>query len=308
MLPPSGLKAVMLVCEQWKGMVDDPKLWTWSVVSVNSGLDLQKLQIRRLKFIKNIRLSRPGSFDKDGIWNQPEDLTNLLQVVLDIPSITMLYGIESYDLGSVEPSLLGSALGKLDVLKPLHLANISTPQYEHLFTTIAQKESPVKELTVIGFTLGELSPTLVASAVSNVKELKLACCSGEQMLALLQEIAENERPLTKLHLSCCHMNYIDPDLVGKALNKLEEVTFASCVSGWVSQELATAILRGVLEEGSKLKKLMLKDISTSYARELDEELLRKTYKKIGQFWLKARKVVDSYAMEVRRLGAISIFD
>ena len=128
------------------------------------------------------------------------------------------------------------------------------------------------------------------------------------MLALLQEIVENERPLVKLGLSCCHMNNIDPDLVGKALNKLEAVTFGSCRFGWVSPELATATLRGVLEDGSKLKKLMLNDISSSYARGLDEELLRQTAKKIGQFWSKTRKVVDAYQQELRRLGAISIFD
>jgi hypothetical protein len=209
---------------------------------------------------------------------------------------------------SVEPALLGRALGKLDVLKPLHLSNLSTPQFEHIFTAIANRENPMKEFTVVGISMTELSPILFASAVSNVKELKLACCSTDQMLALLQEIVENERPLVKLGLSCCHMNNIDPDLVGKALNKLEEVTFGSCRFGWISHELVTATLRGVLEDGSNLKKLMLNDISSSYARGLDEELLRQTAKKIGQFWSKTRKVVSAYQQELRRLRAISIFD
>jgi len=295
MLPPSGLKAVMLVCKQWKSHVDDPKLWTWSVVSVNTRKDLKKLQIHRLQLIQNIRLCRSGSDNTiDGIWNQPEDLTSLLQVVLDTPSITMLYGIESYNFGSVEPSLLGSALGKLDVLKPLHLfGNLSTSQVEHLFTAIAKRESPMKELTVVGWFMTELSPTLFASAVSNVKKLKLAGFSTDQMLALVQEVAENERPLAKLDLSCCRIINIDPDLVGKALNKLEAVTFASCRYGWVSHELVTATLRGVLGDGSKLKKLMLNDISSSFAKGLDRELLEQTLKKIGKFWSKPRKTSGS---------------
>ena len=45
----------------------------------------------------------------------------------------------------------------------------------------------------------------------------------------------------------------------------------------------------------------LKLASTS----LDVELLRQAAKKIG---IKTRKVVDAYQMELRRLGAISIFD
>jgi len=286
MLPPNGLKAVMLVCKLWKGLVDDPKLWTWSVLSVNCILDLQKLQIHRLQLIKNIRVSPPGSYNTiAGVWKNPSNLTSLLKVMGDIPSITMLHGIESYDLGSVEPSLLGSALGKLDVLKPLHLyGNLSSVQFEHLFTAITNRESPMKELTVVGWFLTELSPTLFASAVSNVKELKLAGFSTNQMLALLQEVVENERPLAKLHLNCCRIINIDPDLVGKALNKLEAVTFASCKVGWVSLELVTATLRGVLDDESKLKQLMLNDISCSFAKGLDKELMRKAARKIGKFW------------------------
>ena len=185
------------------------------------------------------------------------------------------------------------------------LSNLSTAQFEHLFTAIAQKESPMKELIVVGFCVTDLSPALFASAVSNVKELKLSFCSEDHMLALLQEIVENERSLTKLDLSGCCMNYIDPGLVGKALNKLEAVTFEGCKFGWFSHDLVTATLRGVFEDESRLKQLVLNDISSSFLRGLDVELLRQAAKKIG---IKTRKVVDAYQMELRRLGAISIFD
>jgi len=277
MLPPKGLKAVMLVCKLWKGMVDDPRLWTWAVVPVYSRLDLQRLQIHRLQFIEKIRLSQPGSDNRI----KPEDLSTVLNVIVNIPSIRRLYGVESYNLGSVEPSLLGSALAKLDVLRPLHHSNVSTAQYEHIFTAIAQKESPMKELTVVGFVMTEVSPTLFASAASSVRELRLSHCSGDQMLALLQEIAETDRPLAKLGLTCCRINYIDPDLVGKAFNKLESVKIGLCKYGWVSDELVTATLRGVLEDESKLKKLILNDVPSNFATELDEELLRQAEKKVS---------------------------
>jgi len=278
MLPPKGLKAVMLVCKLWKGMVDDPRLWTWAVVPVYSRLDLQRLQIHRLQFIEKIRLSQPGS----DTWIQPEDLSTILSVIVDIPSITRFYGVESYNLGSVDPSLLGRALAKLDVLRPLHLSNISTAQYEHIFTAIAQKESPMKELTVVlGLVLTEVSPTLFALATSNVKELRLSHCSGPQMLALFQKIAETDRPLAKLGLSCCRIINIDADLVGKAFNKLEAVKIDGCRYGWVSDELVTATLRGVLEDESKLKKLILNDVPSNFATELDEELLRQAEKKVS---------------------------
>ena len=122
------------------------------------------------------------------------------------------------------------------------------------------------------------------------------------MLAFLQEIVENERPLAKLAMIGCHMDNISPDLVGKAFNKLEEVTIGGIRYGWVSHEQATATLRGVQDDKSKLKKLMLSEISSSYVRGLDKGLLRQIAKKIGKFWSRTNKVVvDAYQENLRRL-------
>jgi len=305
LLPPNDLKTAMLVSKLWKSMVEDPKLWTWAVVSVNTSLDLYKLKIHRLKLIQSIRL--PPSDHNNSVW-KPENLTKLFQVVVDIPSISMIHGIETYNLGSMEPGLLGQVLGKLDVLELNSIANgkkLSVVQFGHILTTIAARKSPMKELLVVG--LWEADPTVFASAVSNVKKLELNSCTVSQMLALLQEIVENERPLAKLHLNLCDMSSIDPDLVGKAFNKLDEVVVYHCRYGWVSHEQLTATFRGVLEGDSKLKNLMLNNIS-DYAKGIDVELLRQTCKKIGKFWSRIRRIVDPYQEELMRLGAIAIFD
>jgi len=304
LLAPGDLKTAMLVCKLWKSLVEDPKLWTWAVVSVNTRLDLQKLKIHRLQHIQSIRL--PPSVDIKSIWDPPEDMTEIFQVVLDIPSITLVDGIEKYDLGSIEPWLLGQVLGKLDVLKLNAHGNLSSVQLEHIFTTIAGNESPMKELFVVALWVDDLGPTLFASAGSNVRKLELSVCDEAQMLALLQNIVDSERPLEKLHLHSCLMDNVDPDLVGKAFNKLEEVVIDKCKYGWIKHEQITATLRGVLEEESKLKKLMLNDIG-SYATGIDKELLSQAFKKIGKF--RSRYIIiDSYQEEFARLGAIAIFD
>lgn len=304
LLPPSDLKTAMLVSKLWKSMVEDPNLWTWVVVSVKTSLDLHRLKIHRLQLIQMIRL--PPS-DRINSICKPEDLGKLFQVVLDIPSITMIHGIENYDLGSIEPCLLGQVLGKLDVLKLNAHRDLSSVQLEHILTTIAERKSPMKELLVVGLWVDDLSPTLFASAGSNVKKLVLSVCDEDQMLALLQGIVDSGRPLAKLHLTSCSMDSINQELVGKALNKLDEVVVSNCRYGWVSHDQLTATFRGVLEEESKLKNLMLNDIS-SYAKGIDEELLRQTFKKIGKFWSRIKKVVDAYQEELIRLGAIAIFD
>ena len=44
MLPPEDLKTVMLVCKAWKKMTEDPKLWTWLVVSISTIRDLKNCE------------------------------------------------------------------------------------------------------------------------------------------------------------------------------------------------------------------------------------------------------------------------
>ena len=41
----------MMVCKSWSEMGEDPKMWTWSVVRVNSREDFQKLKIKRLQLL-----------------------------------------------------------------------------------------------------------------------------------------------------------------------------------------------------------------------------------------------------------------
>jgi hypothetical protein len=95
---------VMLVCKKWKDIAEDPRLWTWSVVTVINSPDLEKLEIHRLQLIQNIRL-RPSHHPKS-FWYRPEDLRLLFQALLEVPSIKKIASIETYDLSSLEPHLL----------------------------------------------------------------------------------------------------------------------------------------------------------------------------------------------------------
>ena len=42
LLPPQDMKSVILVCKSWRGIGEDPTLWAWSVVEVNSREDFHK--------------------------------------------------------------------------------------------------------------------------------------------------------------------------------------------------------------------------------------------------------------------------
>ena len=49
LLPPQD---IMLVCKSWSEIGEDPTLWVWSVLIVNSREDFYKLDIRRFQLIQ----------------------------------------------------------------------------------------------------------------------------------------------------------------------------------------------------------------------------------------------------------------
>jgi hypothetical protein len=245
---------------------EDPRIWTWSVLSVTTRQDLHMLKTPRLQRIQNIRF-RPLRPPYETIWRHPEDLLELFKAIQATPSIKNIFGIETYELRSLKPTLLASVLSKLDFLKLSHfifIGKLSMTQLEHIYTTIAEKETPMKDLTVCGLWAAELRPSLFAS--------------------LLLQIVKNKRPLAELNL-LMWIDEIDPVLVGKALIRLEKVTVSKCneKSRWISHDQITAILRGVMEAESKIKTLLLKDMTIDYLKGVDRQLLKQATQKIGKF-------------------------
>ena len=55
-LSPTNLKNVVLVCKKWQQLAEDPSLWTWCEITINSINDLKNLKLRRLNWIENIHL------------------------------------------------------------------------------------------------------------------------------------------------------------------------------------------------------------------------------------------------------------
>ena len=70
----------------------------------------------------------------------------------------------------------------------------------------------------------------------------------EQMKALF---TEKRRRLRRLELSSCHTCYIEPALMGEAVNRLEEF---SVVNTWVESDQITEILENIVKGGSSLRK------------------------------------------------------
>ena len=171
-LPPRGLKSAVLVCRLWKDIGEDPKLWTWTLVTVNSMCDFDKLDIHRLKLVQNLKVL--PSFNPDCNLKHPSDLMEFFKAVEAISTIKRIDGIKTHNLQSVETSLLISVLSRLSELKLTYDGNLSQEEQLHLiFTAIIEKKAQVEKLTIAGNTIYKLSSSLFASAASNVVKLKL---------------------------------------------------------------------------------------------------------------------------------------
>lgn len=274
LLPPKDLKSASLVCKLWKEMAGEPKLWTWAVVTINNRGDLKKkFKVPRLGQIKTIRFN---------FKRQPkplEHLEKLLQALLAFPTIKKIYGMNNWDFRSVEPSVVVAVvLGRIDELDTSY-GLLSKSQLDHVYSVISKKEQPMKKLSLYVWGVDGLNPDVVASAATNVKELELGCwCDEDQVKALLMKIVEKDGPMAKLKIHGNSLLNLDPDLVASALNRLEEV---EVMYSRLSQDQITAVLKGVVEGGSKLKKLWLHKVGPRQS--LDRELVRQAEQKIGKF-------------------------
>jgi len=305
-LSPQEMKSAVLVCRSLREMGEEPRFWAWAVVSVNSRDDLHKLKRPRLQMVEEIDVT--SSTNNNGT----KDIADLFQGIHEmIPKIKRIRGLEFCEgIQGIAPDMAVSVLNSIEKLKlcdgPEYFygqlegiesgededeggmrLSLMPEQLELLFKAIAEKTS-LKFLQVAGQDLDELEPTinpLFAAAVTNVEEVVLKEVSkgditSEQYQAVYAMIATEDRPLRKLSMLSSYIDpigYTDPDLLSKAFNRLEEVnTYGMC-----SGDQLTAILRGLVEGGSRLKSFKLH--WNNRMGEMDLDLLCKALNNLEEF-------------------------
>jgi len=224
-LTPKPLKTVMLVCKSWMEMAEDPTLWTWAIVTVNSREDYIKLKISRMKKIQEIRVNEWYTKQyHEYPWKYGGDMMELFQLMVTIPTLTTIHGVEFHDLFNVERRLLATVFNRLEYINLVH--QLTVQQQESLFTALGEKETNVKTL-IVDSDVSEVRPTLFASAVTNIHEVMLINdeITREQVKAVFVRINEGGKALKKLYAQSCIINYaVEPRLITTAANILEEFT------------------------------------------------------------------------------------
>lgn len=285
LLGPDDLKTAVLVCQQWRELGEGPRLWTWAVVSIGTMEDLQKVDIERLGMLQEIKvLDKCYHYDEvECIWMKKTKVNELFKVILKIPTVTRISGLDECEgISGVDPQLLVSLGNRLEKLTLWEL--LTYKQIELLLSTMAENTN-VKELEVnYQHHVARVNPVVFASAISNVVDVVLMNedITSEQMEALFAVIYNEDRPLRKLKVydysTRCD---IDPALFGLVINRLEEF---GTYSLRMSAAQITAVIKNLVQGESRLKTLFLADLDAAVVEELDQDLVRRAQEKVGEFY------------------------
>ena len=297
-LSPQDLKSAVLVSKSWQEVGEDPALWTWAVVRVDSRHDFEKFNIQRLQLLRELKVnctrlaSQYYSYwnvmilsdnqNQKCIWNE------LFKLIREIPTVRRISGSSCENcFSSVEPDLLVSVLNSL---QELHLGwsgvDLTSKQLELLFTAMAL-ETNVESLYVCGnCDLSETSPVLLASAISNVKDVTFGGFNVglQHVEALFSAIIAGDTPLTKLKVSTCSTVRVDPVILGRAVNRLEEVTIYRNSVETIRSDQISAIISILVEEKTKLTVLRLVEVRAADIEGVDQDLIRRAAEKVGEFY------------------------
>jgi len=95
LLPPQDLKSVMLVCKEWMEMGEDPTLWTWSRVKLQSSQDFHKLIIRRFQLVQELEIGDKCFAKEDCQWTE-EDWIELFEMLVNLPVLNTLHPLPCF--------------------------------------------------------------------------------------------------------------------------------------------------------------------------------------------------------------------
>jgi hypothetical protein len=310
-LSPQDLKSAVLVSKSWREVGEDPHLWTWAVVRVDSRLDFEKFNIQRLQLLREVKVHCTGPPSQLCYWNliilagnqnqkcnwkdfgifqqlMHSEMHELFKLVHEIPTVRRISGSSCENcFSSAEPDLLVSVLNSLE---ELHVGwsgvDLTSKQLELLFTEMAAKTN-VESLYVCGnCDLSEISPVLLASAISNVKNVTFGGFNVglHHVEALFSVIIAEDKSLVKLKVSTSSTVSVDPVLLGRAVNRLEEVTiYRNCVETIRSDQIS-AIISRLVDGETKLKVLRLLEVRAADIEVVDQDLIKRAREKVGEFY------------------------
>ena len=239
--PPGDLKTAVLVCRWWQEVGEGPRFWLW--------VRLSSLKWSPSTIIEVLKSRRLEGMSQLVVWQVSEELLNAIS---NHPGLKELLVVA--DLSSVDPELLVKVVVKMEDIG-FRSTYLFTEQVERMFKALSQGSS--LKILDIGEgckknVLASVEPELFTGIINHLEELNLdhAKIIDLQAQAIFDAIRGSNK-LKILRLRFNNLSAVEPEVLAKALNKLEEVDVCG---SQLTDEQALVVIRE-LSENSNLKML-----------------------------------------------------
>ena len=212
----------------------------------------------------NLLASAMSRLEEVGLSNTSltnKQIKTLLTAINKEDSKLKKLDISHSDLDSAKPSLLAQALTKLEEVT-LEYVFFGKKQINAIYNAIASGHSNLKKMKIT-YGFGDVEANLLVKVANNLEEFSIYSDIGEEKTgALIVAISEGKTKLKKLeiidNMEMQHLDCLHPDLLAKAVGRLEEVNLASA-GGWHHHQIE-AILTQSLGGHTSLRKIKLNDL------------------------------------------------
>ena len=214
--PQQAKDILMTICE------GDSQLKTLTIAGANLSSVEEGLLKKAVNSLENVNL-----------WGtkltQQQIEENLTAVSLGSSRLKKLT-LAVNNLSSVAAKLLASAVASLEQVD-LWQTELIQEQTKKIFMAICSGGSRLKSL-YLGFNLNlsSVDEELLARAVTILVEINLenTKLTQEQSEAVFAAIIERDPPLEKLNMRGNNLSLVEPSILGRAVNNLEEVNLGYC--------------------------------------------------------------------------------
>ena len=271
LLPPRDMKNVVLVCQLWREVGEAPRFWAWVVLRENMSTMPERLSCSRLQAVRELRVE----------W-RVDVSEEMLQAVARHQGLRVM-GMGGAHLSLVDPGLLARVVNRLEEVEMWSL-DLTVKQWEEVMIVKVKGDSRLKKLDLSNNILPKVDAGLLARAVARLEEVKLwdTRLTMKQWEDVMTAIGQGDSRLKKLEISNNNMSKVDPGLLARAVNRLEEVDMYRTQ---LTFKQAEAILTQSLVKTS-LRKLEFSEDWNSFPdndpEDVDEDLVARARLVIGE--------------------------
>ena len=251
-LSPVDLKSAVAVCRRWREAGEKPQLWSWVAIRATNSNRTQMpkiLECNRLRRVEEITIHTLTVTQK------------LVKAIVKHSRLKILLVGPKVRINHENLVSLAANVEEID------LSETNFPRPDAIFRTMEGGLS-LKRLLISRNDLSSVEAKCLGKAAFQLQELNLfdTCLTGQQMDSLLTAICKGST-LVKLNIGRNSLSEVEPELLSKAVARLEEVNLRRCS---ISARQADHLMRAISSKASQTRRL---NIAENFLTSINPTLL-----------------------------------